>query len=315
MPQLTVHVVDHYRQNMLQRQSGSCWCLRCWHLAAWQLHRLGLAMCLPSCSRRQHISSASYQQVCKWYGTASSAVKLFLCSPTRNAPVLVRCAGSATCVLGRVYSAATASHDGANDGAMPDAAVEQPTLWPGASKRIMLHASTVRYLRYGPRRPPAPTAKPAAASHPSESAAPGRSPAGGTAQQAASKQPAAADAHLNAAGATVRQLARQRLEAAPSGIRCFATLYVLSLCAGVRLAAEAAWQLMLSTPRRTATSVYLHPGCRGWRHYTLAEAWQGSTVTTAPSVLHDLAICTAEAVAQAYLGEVRRVLPVCSAVV
>jgi hypothetical protein len=45
-------------------------------------------------------------------------------------------------------------------------------------------------------------------------------------------------------------------------------------------------------------------GCRGWRHHTLAEAWQGSTVASGSAVLHDLAICTAEAVAQAYLGEV-----------
>jgi hypothetical protein len=51
-------------------------------------------------------------------------------------------------------------------------------------------------------------------------------------------------------------------------------------------------------------------GCRGWRHHSLAEAWQGSTVSSAPAVLHDLAVCTAEAVAQAYLGEVCRVLPI-----
>lgn len=49
-------------------------------------------------------------------------------------------------------------------------------------------------------------------------------------------------------------------------------------------------------------------GCRGWRHHSLAEAWQGSMVASAPAVLHDLAVCTAEAVAQAYLGEVCRVL-------
>ncbi len=46
--------------------------------------------------------------------------------------------------------------------------------------------------------------------------------------------------------------------------------------------------------------------CRGWRHHSLTEAWHGSTAASGPAVLHDLAICTAEAVAQAYLGEVQR---------
>lgn len=46
--------------------------------------------------------------------------------------------------------------------------------------------------------------------------------------------------------------------------------------------------------------------CRGWRHHSLAEAWQGSTAATGPAVLHDLAVCTAEAVALAYLAEVHQ---------
>lgn len=53
----------HRRHSMRQKQSGSCWCLRFWHRAAWQLHRHGLAMRQHSCSRRQHRSSASSPQV------------------------------------------------------------------------------------------------------------------------------------------------------------------------------------------------------------------------------------------------------------
>jgi hypothetical protein len=73
----------------------------------------------------------------------------------------------------------------------------------------------------------------------------------------------------------------------------------------------AAIYVLLGSPyRQHADSKLRSSGCRGWRHHSLAEAWQGSTVASAPAVLHDLAVCTAEAVAQAYLGEVCRVLSI-----
>jgi hypothetical protein len=155
------------------------------------------------------------------------------CTPLKAPLMPLRCftAGSATCVLGRVSRAAPSSIERtADDDAVSDAAAKQPTLWPGAPNRVMLHASTVRYLRFGSRRPPRPAPMPNATSSPGEMATQASSRCSGTGKQAGSRQPAARDARLD--GVSMRKLARERLDAAPGGIRCSATCLPLHWCHG-----------------------------------------------------------------------------------
>lgn len=171
--------------------------------------------------------------------------------------------GATTSVLEQVGRSAVAAEVGSPavaDGTPTEAAAGDVTLWPGVLKRVLLHASTIRYLRFGPQKPPVPSAASAAQAQPAD--AQHNRVDEGSSQQADSRQRSGDATAPATAASPMRQLARQRLEFGPSGIR-------------------------------------------GWRHHSLAEAWQGSTTATGPAVLHDLAVRTAEAVALAYLAEAR----------
>lgn len=158
-----------------------------------------------------------------------------------------------------------------------------PSLWAQAERQSTLHASVVRFLRFGPVRDPLPPNSPTslAAAHGGS-----ESDSSSTESDKSSKLSDSSSADSLAAPPS----SDSDHEAAASG-----NTQLLTGTKGRQPLRHAARQ------RLTAST----SGVKGWRHQSLAQAWQGSAAAVGPSVIHDISVAIADAVATVYLAEAR----------